>query len=53
MKLNCLDQSNKVLFITKTKQDNDVTDLHVWFKLKLELICNDQSDMMWFIMKSR
>lgn len=37
--------------MTKTRQDNDVTQ--VWSTLKLEHNCHDRSYILWFIRKMR
>ena len=53
LELNYQDLLNRVRSVTKTKQDNDVTNLKVQSTTKLKLKCRDLSDRVRFVMKTR
>ena len=53
MKLSYHVWSDWVQSMTKTKHDNHMTNLYIWFTPKPKLNCRDQFDQLWFVMKTK
>lgn len=53
MKLKCHVRFNRVRSMMNTRQDNNVINRACAVYVKIELKCNDQSDMMGSITKNR